>query len=251
MTARPLHALPACSRRRRRARPQWRRAWRALRTLLDDPDATKNAFEVIAALEPDQLERGLASLLAHPEGRRLFLERPQLLPLLCDREALAALPEGSLGRAYLAHLDRFSLDPAKLVTLHRSYAREMETEGEAERWFAERASLSHDLWHVLSGYGADGLGETALLWFTFGQSGGLGIGFLMLGAGWRSAQDGGRGWGLYLLRAWRRGRRAGCLAALPYEDLLAAPLAEVRHLAGIEPPERAHRGGVRADAPQP
>jgi ubiquinone biosynthesis protein COQ4 len=249
MTVTPLDALPTYSRRRRRARPQWRRAWRALRTLLDDPDATRNAFEVIAALEPDQLERGLVGLLVHPEGRRLFLERPQLLPRLCDREALSALPDGSLGRAYLAHLDRFGLEPSKLVMLDRGYAGEMGTEGEAERWFAERVSLSHDLWHVLTGYGADGHGETALLWFSFGQSGGLGIGFLMLGAAWRS--DGGRGWWLYLLRAWQRGRRAGCLAALPYEDLLAMPLAEVRRLAGIEPPERAHRGGVRVDPSSP
>ncbi|HVN38257.1 MAG TPA: Coq4 family protein [Myxococcota bacterium] len=245
MTATPVETLPTYARRRRRARPQWSRAWRALRTLLDDPDATENAFEVIAALEPDQMERGLARMLAHPEGRRLFLERPALLPRLCDRDALAALPEGSLGRAYLAHLDRFGLDPSKLVMLDRGYAGEMRTEGEAERWFAERASLSHDLWHVLTGYGADGHGETALLWFTFGQSGGLGIGFLMLGAAWRS--DGGRGWWLYLLRAWRRGRHAGCLGALPWEDLLAEPLAKVRSLAGIEPPERAHRGGIRVD----
>jgi ubiquinone biosynthesis protein COQ4 len=247
MTATPLHAAPSYARQRRRARPQWRRALRALRTLLDDPDATENAFDVIAALEPDQLERGLATMLAHPEGRRLFVERPQLLPRLCDREALAALPDGSLGRAYLAHLERFGLDPAKLVVLGRGYAREMHTEGEGERWFAERASLAHDVWHVLTGYGADPLGETALLWFTFGQTGGLGVGFLMLGAGWRS--QGGRGWWLYLLRAWQRGRRAGCLAALPFERLLAAPLAEVRRLAGIEEPERAHRGGVRVEAP--
>ena len=247
MTAVDRHALPSYARRRRRARPQWRRAWRALRILLRDPNTTENAFEVIAALEPDQLERGLARMLAHPEGRRLFLERPQLLESLRDREALARLPEGSLGRAYLAHIDRFALEPAKLVLLERGYQREMRAEGEGERWFAERSTLSHDLWHVLSGYGADGLGETALLWFTFGQSGGRGIAFLMLGAGFQSRGDGGRGWWLYLLRAWRRGRRAGCLAALPFERLLGAPLADVRRLVGIEAPEVAHRGGVRFD----
>ena len=242
-------AFPSYARKPRRARPQWRRAWHALRTLLDDPDATQNAFEVIAALEPDQMERGLATTLAHPEGRRLFLERPQLLGRLCDREALAALPEGSFGRAYLAHIERFGLDPAKLVMLDRGYQGEMGTAGECERWFAERMALSHDLWHVLTGYGADGYGETALLWFTHGLSGGLGIGFLMLGAGSRSSGGAGRGWWLYLLRAWRRGRRAGCLSALPYERLLALPLAEVRRIAGVEPPEQVHPEGVRVEGP--
>ena len=36
------------------------------------------------------------------------------------------------------------------------------------------------------------------------------------------------------------------LAAMPFEELLAAPLAEVRRLAQIEAPEVVHPGGVRA-----
>jgi ubiquinone biosynthesis protein COQ4 len=219
----------------RRARPQWRRALRGLRTLLREPERTENAFEVIAALDPDLMERGLARMLSHPEGRRLFLERPRLLERLCDRDALACLPEGSLGRAYLAHIERWGLDPAKLVGLGRDYAGEIRTDDEATRWFADRSELSHDLWHVLTGYGADPLGETALLWFSFGAAGGRGTALLMLGAGLRTWREAGPGWPLRLLRAWRRGRRAGCLGALPYERLLAEPLEAVRRLAGIEP----------------
>ncbi len=48
-------------------------------------------------------------------------------------------------------------------------------------------------------------------------------------------------------RAWRRGRRAGELGALPWEELLAEPLAEVRRIAGIDAPELAHPDGVRVD----
>jgi len=225
--------VPSFERSRRRARPQWRRALRALRTLLRDPERTENAFEVIAALDPDLMERGLARMLAHPEGRRLFVERPCLLESLRDRDALARLPEGSLGRAYLAHIERYGLDPGKLVALGRSYEREISTDDEGVRWYADRSELTHDLAHVLTGYGADGLGETALLWFSYGAFSGRGNALLMVGAALRTWREAGPAWPIHLLRAFRRGRRAGNLSALPYESLLAAPLDDVRRLAGI------------------
>lgn len=244
MTATIPHALPSFARRRRSTRPQWRRALRALRALLREPERTEQAFEVMAALDPDLMERALARALSHPEGRRLFVERPCLLDRLCDREALARLPEGSFGRAYLAHVERYGLDPGKLVALGRSQP-EIRADDEGTRWFADRSELSHDLHHVLSGYGADGLGETALLWFSHGLNGGRGTAFLMFGAAARTWRETGRGYARYLWRAWRRGRRAGCLAAMPWEELLALPLDDVRRLAGIEPPERVHPEGVR------
>jgi ubiquinone biosynthesis protein COQ4 len=183
-------------------------------------------------------------MLSHPEGRRLFVQRPCLLERLSDRDALARLPEGSFGRAYLAHLERHGLDPGKLVELGRRTP-EIRAEDEGARWFADRSELSHDLHHVLTGYGADGLGETALLWFSHGLSGGRGTALLMLGAAWHARRETGRGFARYLWRAWRRGRRAGCLGALPWEELLALPLAEVRRIAGIDAPEAVHPEGVR------
>ena len=161
MSAPHAHLAPSFSAKRRRRRPQWRRALRALRRLLRDPERTEQAFEVSAALDPDLMERALARMLSHPEGRRLFVERPRLLERLCDREALARLPEGSFGRAYLAHLERYGLDPGKLVELGRSFP-EIRAEDEGTRWFADRSGLSHDLHHVLTGYGADGLPQETL-----------------------------------------------------------------------------------------
>lgn len=248
MTTSPLSSQGGPFSARRRPRAQWRRAFRGLRRLLRDPDRTENAFEVIAALDPDLMERGLRRMLSHPEGRRVFRARPCLLDHLADRAGLARLPEGSFGRAYLAHVERFGLDPAKLVGLGRRYGDELHGRDEDLAWFGDRSELSHDLHHVLTGYGADALGETALLWFSHGLAGGRGTALLMVGAALRSRREAGRGWLRYLGRAWRRGRRAGCLAALPWEELLAQPLPEVRCLAGIEAPEVALPDGVRTGA---
>ena len=101
------------------------------------------------------------------------------------------------------------------------------------RWYADRSELGHDLAHVLTGYGADSLGETALLWFSYGAFAGRGNALLMVGAAFRTWREAGPTWPLRLLRAYRRGRNAGCLSALPYERLLAQPLDEVRRLARV------------------
>ena len=244
MTAASPREFPSFTRRPHRVHPQWRRALRALRALLREPERTEQAFEVMAALDPDLMQHGLARMLSHAEGRRLFVQRPCLLAHLSDRDALARLPEGSFGRAYLAHIERHGLDPGKLAELGRRYP-EIRAEDEGARWFADRSELSHDLHHVLTGYGADGLGETALLWFSHGLAGGRGTALLMLGAALRVRRETGRGFARYLWRAWRSGRRAGCLAAMPWEELLPRPLDEVRRLAGIDAPEVVHPEGVR------
>jgi ubiquinone biosynthesis protein COQ4 len=225
-------------------RAQWRRGLRAMRALLDDPDSTQHAFEVAYALDGDMAGRRFARFLEHPEGRQLYCERPSLTAVLRDREALAALPEASFGREYVAYLERNDFDPVALSQLRKKHdlVRDRDDGGE---WFAERADLLHDLWHVLSGYGTDGAGEAALLAFSLGQYGGRSNLLLTFGAGlevWRHLR-GGR-WPRYLWRAYQRGRQAAQLDVLRYEELLPLPLAALRAAVGIESPERAHRGGI-------
>ena len=118
-------------------------------------------------------------------------------------------------------------------------------------WFVERTDLMHDLWHALTGYGADGFGEAALLPFSLAQRYSRSGLLLTLGAATRVSQGVGASWFPYLWRAYRRGRSAAYLTALPYEELLALPLAEVRAAAGIEAPEVAHPGGVLKEEPGP
>ncbi|MGH0032306.1 MAG: Coq4 family protein [Myxococcota bacterium] len=227
-----------------RHRPDWGRGLRAMRALLEDPDSTRHALEVSYALDGDMTRRRFQRFLDHPHGRRMLAERPCLLTALSDREALASLPKGSFGRAYLEHMDRNGFDPHALVELRRRTDPVQDRE-EAEEWFAVRKDLMHDLWHVLSGYGADGAGEAALLPFSMAQYGGRSNLLLSLGATlriWRGTRD--ARWFVYVWRSWRRGRRALRLDLLPYEELLALPLDEVRRQARIQPPEEAHPCGV-------
>src|SRR5262245_38444773 len=77
-----------------------RRALRAARTLAANPDDLPQVFTIIESLSLDTLARLHARLAKSPSGQKLLAERPDIVDLLADREALRQLPEGSLGRAY-------------------------------------------------------------------------------------------------------------------------------------------------------
>jgi ubiquinone biosynthesis protein COQ4 len=107
----------------------------------------------------------------------------------------------------------------------------------------------HDLWHVVTGYGRDLLGEAAVLAFTYAQTRNRGIGAIVAMAWWKAGAAG--PWVRPFLRdAYRRGKQAAWLPAQDWEALLARPLQEVRgELRLGEPPsypELRSAGGAAA-----
>ena len=127
--------------------------------------------------------------------------------------------------------------------------------GPARAWYAERGNCTHDLLHVLAGYGQDQAGESALLAFTDGWLSQqrrmrvvrFGMVASLLSSPPRSMLRAiGFSW-----RARRRGRRARIPRAYRWEDALARPLAEVRAELAIEAPDVAHPGGVLQGAEAP
>jgi ubiquinone biosynthesis protein COQ4 len=228
---------------------EWRRAWRAMRRLMANPEETDLAFETIAALSGYDFERLFQRFVAHPEGRALYVERPSLLEAVSDRAALRALPAGSFGRAYAEFMDAAGLNAQGLVEA------EKKSEGTVSRfevvepgreWFGHRLRDMHDLWHVLTGYGRDEAGEAANLAFSFAHTPFRGIALILFGIAVNTQPDGmtRATWLRYLYRAWRRGRRSAWLPAVRYERLLPRPLEEVRRTLGIPTARAVHPEGV-------
>ncbi len=211
----------------------------ALSKLMRDPEKTEHAFEVVQALEGIHAPRMVARFRASPSGARMLAERRSLLSVLCDRDALLEMPEGSLGRAYLAFCEREGITPGGLVEASTGHDRDRLPAD--LRYVADRMRDSHDLWHVLTGYRTDLVGENSVLAFTAAQSGSVGVGLLASGGYLRSLRlprERGAAHRALVRGAWLRGRRAAWLPAVPLEDLLPRPLDEVR--AGLridDPPE--------------
>jgi ubiquinone biosynthesis protein COQ4 len=231
-----------------RPKVQWRRAWRAMRTLIADPDRTDQAFEAIAALSGADWERLFQRFATHRDGRALLAERPSLLATLSDLPRLRAMPAGTFGRAYADFMIAGEITAVGLVEAERvSIAvQQLETLDPDREWFADRLRDVHDLWHVLTGYGRDEAGEAANLAFTFGQTPLRGIALILFGIALQPPADGygRRTWYRYLYRAWQRGRHATRLPLVRYEDLLPRPLDEVRRALAIAPASTVHPEGV-------
>ena len=103
----------------------------------------------------------------------------------------------------------------------------------------------HDLWHVLTEYGADDTGEIANLWFSVGQFGNPGMAFIAFFGMIGGKLGGGFAWPRYCYRAYVRGRRAARLVSEPIEEMLDLPIDEARRRLRIAPTERVHPEGIR------
>src|SRR5260370_23512613 len=75
-------------------------AYRAVRNLLRDREDTRQVFLLIDALRGKSTLRQLARFRETEIGRAALADRRRLFDRLEDQPTLAALPAGTLGRAY-------------------------------------------------------------------------------------------------------------------------------------------------------
>lgn len=213
-------------------------AWRSMRALLADPEATGEVFKIIEALKGGSLARATQRLGTTADGRSMLQRLPSLLPALEDRHALAALPEGSLGRAYLAFVEQQQLSADGLVAASEEAPRGEHLDAE-EQWMGNRLRDIHDLQHVLTGYGRDELGELCLLAFMTTQTYNRGIEFIVF-MGRRRFRKAMPGLAVdALVREGRELARATAwLPAVPWEEHLGEPLQALRNHLGLRPPVR-------------
>ena len=206
-------------------------AWRAIREVIADPDRTDQVFVIIDALSGNSGERQFRRFAATPVGRRVLSEERDLLSVLGDRDALHALPPGTLGRVYAEFMSSEQISADGLVAASESGGRDPALNVDRSR-FGMRLRDSHDLWHTVTGYGRDLVGEAALLAFTFAQTRNPGIGFIVAVAYFKSG--GFPGARKVIREAYRRGRRSAWLPAADWEDLLGEEIEEVRGQLGLE-----------------
>lgn len=161
-----------------------------------------------------------------PPELRARLREQRATCLDVDLDALRALPEGSVGRAYARHLDDCGLSP---LVISPELRRRLADDPHALRY-----TTTHDLFHVLTGFSTTPAGELGLFAFMIGQ------GFARRRLLWLGAAVYTLLLPLHARGLWRNLRvglrlasRARNLLAEPLEPLLARPLAEVRRELGL------------------
>lgn len=216
----------------RRASIDLPRAAASLRALVRNPDDLPQVFNLIESLSTEGQMRRMQKRFAQSATGRVLLERkPDIVALLADRERLRALPDGSLGRAYLDFVESEGISAegirAASEVERNSRADALDEADEADALFIDaRLRDTHDLWHAATGYRGDVLGEVGLLAFICAQQFNPAIALIVLAAVIKGAA---RTSIVSLVKdGFDRGRRARWLGALDWESLLARPLSDVR-----------------------
>jgi ubiquinone biosynthesis protein COQ4 len=199
-----------------------RRAGRALTALMRDPDDLPQVFTLIESMSGTAPHRLLLRLRRTETGARLLREQPDIVPTLANRAALRALPDGSLGRAYLAFVESEGISPQGI--------RDASEKGQdgippAFEYMHCRMRDTHDLWHAATGYKGDVLGELSLLAFTVAQNWNTAVVMIIVAALFKGLN---RNETRIILDGYLRGRAAAWLPAQEWESLLPLPLDEVR-----------------------
>ena len=215
---------------------RFREAWQGIRALMNDPDDTAQVFKIIRALSGNAGERQFQRFLASEHGPTILAENRSLVERLSDRAYLVSLPEGSLGRVYADFTEREQISPQGLIDASESVPEDGPPLSADRVLFGLRMRDSHDLWHVVTGYGRDLLGEAALLAFTYGQTRNRGIGFIVLVAYLKAGRESPEPRKM-IRDGYRRAKQSSWLPGADWEALLEQPLDEVRKTLGVVPVE--------------
>ncbi|MBX3222976.1 MAG: hypothetical protein KF795_20865 [Labilithrix sp.] len=213
------------------------KAFYSLARLVRDPNRLDEVFEMSDALATKEALGPIVERLAEdPVVARSLEERHRIR---VDLAALRRLPEGTLGRTFAEHMFAANLDPAALPDL---------ASDDPIAFFRAHLYETHDIWHVVTGFGTDLVGELGLQAFYLAQIPGplpallVAVGFVRSGlvddtltVPFMDA----------LVRGWRMGRSAEPLFGVKWDELWELPVREVRAKLGVDASDVA-AGGVSA-----
>ena len=132
-----------------------------LATFLKDPGSLDSIFAISNSLKDGPLgEQMVRHLLSNSQFKTLVDEgwRPDQI----DLQKLKTLPDGSLGRCYANQLISLGITPDTLI--------DPSPVTNANEFVIHRLKETHDIVHVLTGFGIDGISEIGLQGFNLAQN---------------------------------------------------------------------------------
>ncbi len=223
-----------------RVPPRFRpfKALRHFRNLIADKEKTEEVFLIFESLPRKSFVTDARNFVESAKGKALMASEPNLPAILDDHDTLLRLPANSVGRAYVNFMQREGLSAAGLVAESEKYEGLHKPYNDLIGWYGNRMRDTHDLLHILTGYGRDALGEQCVLGFTYSQNGNWGSLLIAYAGGYelrRRVRS-----GAPVMSAVREGQRLGRLSKRIIDEdiraLLAEPLDTARARLGLGEP---------------
>lgn len=207
--------------------------------LVEDKEDTEQVFHIIEATKGKKSHRQAWNFIKSDEGQRFLNEEVDIPAMLDDHARWADLPENSVGQKYMAFMKREGLTAAGLVAESHKWAPPESRPDDLTEWYFNRLRDTHDLFHVLTGYGRDALGEAALLGFSYNQNHNPGILFIAYAGARQIKKVSGTSAPLYsaVREGQRLGKAAAKLAHLDVEALMREDIDAARARLNIGKPE--------------
>ena len=197
------------------------RMLKGLGKFLQHPDDLQSVYAVAASVQGSPLAaQMMRHMLAQPGIAAMIQEQWRPAPI--DLDALEQLPAGSLGHCYASQLKSQGLTPETLIDPTPITS--------DQEFVVHRLKETHDIVHVLTGFGVDGVGEIGLQAFNLAQNRSPLAVLLIFGGMLKTLQDDQPLEALLhaISRGFEMGLKAECVVGSRLEDAWERPLNEWR-----------------------
>ena len=197
-------------------------------SILRDPSQTDSVYDIEDGLRHTKATQlAVEYVKSKPEVAQIIQER--YLAPSPDIEALLKYPENSLGYAYASYIKESGFDP--------NFYRKVAVEDDAS-YIVLRIRQTHDLWHIVTDFSVDVVGELGLKAFELAQTRRTMSAILLAGGLLSTLFKSPEGLDRLLDRiavGYRMGAKAKPFLAQKWEEHWEKPLSEWRAELGVEP----------------
>jgi ubiquinone biosynthesis protein COQ4 len=232
--------LPLMLPGRPEARYDLPKAWRHFKLLIEDKEDTAQVTPIFEALPWRGIYDAAKAFLKTDRAQAIRKSEPSLVALLDDHAALRKLPAGSLAHVYCDFMEREGLSAQGLVDeLDKNRPADMYWDDQVT-WYFNRMRDTHDLLHILTGFGRDALGEQCVLAFTYSQQPSPAHLFLGYAGAFEIKKRLKSKAPIFsaVREAQRMGKACPRIVEQPIRELLAMPIADVRQKLNIAAPSK-------------